>query len=89
MDLTLLELHLENAEFNAPFAGRAAGGDDGDDAESTSTGETAAADTGDEAGGQVGPGLVALLFGAVALALLARYLRGRADEQTTLDELEA
>lgn len=81
MDITLLELHLHDTEFNAPFASRSADAD-----ADTATGEQASDDDA-ERGRSPGP-----LFGLLALAGLAiavRYLRGRETQQSTLDEVEA
>ena len=79
MDVTILEFHLDDARFNAPFAG----GDAKDDA-----------DTDDEVAGASDGGfdpkplvVIAVLAG---LALLARYLRSREDGGVEVgsDELE-
>ncbi|MDZ7702140.1 MAG: hypothetical protein U5J98_08810 [Halobacteriales archaeon] len=83
MDVTFLELHLHDAEFNAPFAaGRSRGA-----AEESSTDDPAAEADRTEAAGKAGP--VAALLAVVGLAMLARYLRGGEAEQSTLDEVEA
>lgn len=79
MELTLFQLHLPNAEFNAPFAGRTSPDGDEDEAEAP------VAES--EPSARLGP-LTALLAFA-GLALLARYLRGGETEQSTLDEVEA
>lgn len=66
MDVTLLEVHLEDASFTAqaPFAGR------GDTGEADAPSEP----TEDETDR---PGLVPLLIGLAALAVLAYLLRRR------------
>lgn len=81
MDVTLFELHLHDAEFNAPFAtGRAQNETETDSTEDAST-------TASEAAGKLGP--LAALAALAGLALVARYLRGGEAEQSTLDEVEA
>ena len=82
MDLTFLELHLHDAEFNAPFAaGRSATDDDAEGSAAPSRPEAG------ELGTRLGPAAVLAAF--AVLALLARYLRGGEADQTTLDEVEA
>ena len=78
MDITLFELHLPDAEFNAPFAGRT----------SPAPEEAPTDDAASEGDGARFAPLLALVALA-GLALLARYLRGTGADQTTLDELEA
>jgi hypothetical protein len=79
MDVTLLELHVSDAEFNAPFSGRSPGADESrpDPASAPDDGPTQ----------RLRP--LAALLALVGLALVARYLRGGEAEQVTLDELEA
>ena len=79
MDFTFLELHLHDAEFNAPFAGGRSAGD-GD-------AEAQAGTPARDVSTRLGPAAVLAAF--AALALLARYLRGGEAEQSTLDEVEA
>ena len=78
MDVTLLEIHLPNAEFNAPFAGRRSVEGDEEPAEPAEAEDPSV---------RLGP--VAGLLGLVGLALLARYLRGGEADRSTLDEVEA
>ncbi|MFB6361951.1 MAG: hypothetical protein ABEH59_11600 [Halobacteriales archaeon] len=80
MDITLLELHLHDAEFNAPFSNRSANGD----AESS-----AEPDPADDAEGSRSPGPLFGLLALAGLAIAVRYLRGRETHQSTLDEVEA
>lgn len=69
MDVTLLELHLPGAQFNAPFSGQTARPAEGD---------REAVEGGGDASG---PGALVALGLLVTLALLAWYLRrGSADE---------
>ena len=79
MDVTLLELHLPNAEFNAPFSSGSR-----PSADAAAAGE---ADADPSTAARLGP--VAALLGLVGLALLARHLRGGEADQTRLDEIEA
>lgn len=76
MDVTLFELHLPDAEFNAPYSRHS-------DAEAPAGATTAGG------GGSSRLGPVAAIIGLVGIALLARYLRGGGAEQATLDEVEA
>jgi hypothetical protein len=81
MDITLLELHLHDAEFNAPFASQSADGD----------GEPAAAEpeTDDDGASGRSPGPLFGLLAVAGLAIAVRYLRGRETHQSTLEEVEA
>jgi hypothetical protein len=85
MDVTILELDLENAQFNAPFAGDVeedAGDTDDEDEDE------------DEGAGASRPGFDARPLAAIAvlagLVVLARYLRSDDDEGVEIeaDELE-
>lgn len=80
MDITLLELHLPNAEFNAPFAGRTSPASESDAAADDSR-------TDRDPSARLGP--LAVLLGVAGLALLSRYLRGGEADPSTLDEVEA
>lgn len=83
MDVTILELNLEDAQFNAPFAGdveeEAGDTDDGDD---------------EEDAGASGPGFdagpVAVIAVLAGLVVLARYLRSDDDGGVEIeaDEVE-
>ncbi len=77
MDVTLFELHLPDAEFNAPYS------------RGIDTAGPAEFEADDERGGSSRLGPLAALVGLAGLALLARYLRGGDAEQATLDEVEA
>lgn len=81
MDFTFLELHLHDAEFNAPFASGRSTPADADES------DPASGEDEPEFATRVGP--VAVLAAFAALALLVRYLRGGEAEQSTLDEVEA
>lgn len=78
MDLTLFELHLEDATFNAPFSGNA----DEESAESTPRSDSAGG--GDDASG-LDPRPWAALAVLVGLALLAKYLRSQEKEDEQAD----
>jgi hypothetical protein len=80
MDLTILEIHLDDAAFNAPLSG----GDEQEDEDRAS----APADT-----TTGGPATVPRLLGVVAvllgLALLARYLRsGEGEDLPAADDVQ-
>lgn len=81
MDITVLELHLHDAEFNAPFASRS-----GDENSEPSAPEPAADEETDR---DRNPGPLFGLLALAGVALAVRYLRGREPEQSTLDEIEA
>lgn len=83
MDVTLFEVHLEDAEFNAPFAGREAG-------DEAAAGASDAEPTEASKGGS-GRRLRPLLglFALIGLAVVARYLRGGTATSTATEELEA
>lgn len=69
MDLTLVELHLEDASFtaHAPFSGRGDGGEAPEASEPNESGEAEAE----------GPDILPFLIGLAALAALAYLLRRR------------
>lgn len=67
MDVTVLELHFPEAQFNAPFAGH--GNTDESPAEATANGDGS------------GPGSIAAFLVLIGLAALAWYVRrGRETE---------
>lgn len=71
VEITLFELHLPGAQFNAPFSGAADGEPVADDEDPADDGETAA-DDGESA---AGPAL-ALVAAVLVLALLVWLARG-------------
>ena len=81
MDITVLELHLPDAQFNAPFAGRSS--DDGSEGHGEEP-SVAEFDVEDDAGSGGRSGLVALVVLA-GLAALTWYLRSG---RTESDEIE-
>jgi len=82
MNVTLFEVHLEDAEFNAPFAGREGAADVAEAADEEPTEGTSSG-----SGRRLRPlfGLLAL----VGLAVAARYLRGGAASSAETEEVEA
>ncbi|MFB6295623.1 MAG: hypothetical protein ABEH66_02125 [Halobacteriales archaeon] len=80
MDLTILEIHLDDAAFNPPLSG--GDGEDDDDR----AGAPADSTTGGAASVARLLGTVAVLLG---LALLARYLRsGEEEDLPAADDVE-
>lgn len=81
MDLTLFELHLDEASFtaNAPFTG----GETEEEADSSTSG------SGDDDGGRRARDVLPAILGLVALVgviALLKKLRGGSDEEPTLEE---
>lgn len=78
MDITIFEVHLPNAQFNAPFSSGS---------ETEASAEEPEPDTVTESGGE-GPKLapIAMLAILLGLAALARYLKR--PSQAELDEFE-
>jgi hypothetical protein len=74
MDVTILEFDLDDAQFNAPFAGGGSEDEDGDD-------EPAAA-----SGGGFDFRPVAVIAVLVGLAVLAKYLRSGDGVEVEVDD---
>ena len=74
MDITLFEIHLPEAQFNAPFSSGSPAEEDGVSVESGSAGN--------------GPNLVPLAMLAVFLGLAALARHFRKPQQTELDEFD-
>jgi len=73
MDLTILELHLDNARFNAPFAA----------GEETPTGDDESVDT---SGGGFDPRVLVVIAVLGGLAVLAKYLRSGEGVDVEVDD---
>lgn len=74
MDITIFEIHLPEAQFNAPFSSGSATDEDEVSIESGSAGD--------------GPNLVPIAMLAVFLGLAALARHFRKPEQTELDEFD-
>jgi hypothetical protein len=90
MDVTILELHLDGAQFNAPFAGGSGDSGKGDASASDAAGNDADDDARDEvaAGKPTGidPKPIAVIVVLVGLALLARFLRSGDGVEVEVDD---
>lgn len=83
MDLTIFEIHLDGASFNAPFSsGNGSAGEEADEGPGTSETTTGEGASGTSLRPLLG---VAVLIG---LALLARYLRSGKEGTNATDEIE-
>jgi hypothetical protein len=87
MDVTILEIDLGDAEFNAPFA--AGGGDGQNDNGQNNNGENDDEESGAADSSGVDPRPVVAVAVLLVFALLARYLRsGDENADIEADELE-
>ncbi|MEF8776367.1 MAG: hypothetical protein V5A43_07690 [Haloarculaceae archaeon] len=89
VNITILEVHLDDAIFeaNAPFAGEVSEG--GETEEATETAAIGGLESeGDGGASKLAPLVLGLVF-LVALAALARKLRCRGGDDEPLEEIEA